>query len=84
MKAVVCGGGWVREPRAEVVECQLNVREKVTPPVRGEGVVGGGKCGDDVVLGGADVPFGGESAMVVGWGKLKVKVVCPEHRREVR
>ena len=38
----------------------------------------GGKCGDDVVFGGTDVPFRRECAMVMGGGKLDVKGMCAE------
>ena len=72
------GLGGVRSPRTEVGECKLRLSEEIVPPVGGEGEMSGGKCGDDVVFGGTDVPFRRECAMVMGGGKLDVKGTCAE------
>ena len=75
VEAVPRGLDGVRPPRAEVSQSQLSLPKEVVPSVGGEGEVSGRKDGDDVVLGGSDIPFRRESAMVAGGGVLYVKGV---------
>ena len=52
--------------------------QDITPPITGEGDMGGGECGNYVVFSCAYVPLCGKGAVVIGGGKLKVEVLGSE------
>ena len=82
MQTMAGRDGGIRGPRAEVIERELNMGEEIIPPITGEGIVGGGEGGDQVVFSRPDVPFSGKGAVVVGRCELVVEVVGAEHGGE--
>ena len=62
---------------AEEVECEFCVGDEKVPSGLGERRVDAGKDGDEVVLEGADGPFGGVPSMHVRWYKLVLHVPGP-------
>ena len=60
--------GWVA--RTEMVEGELDDREKVGPAVRGERDMARREDSDDVVFGGADATLRGKETVIVGGNVL--------------
>ena len=70
IKAVVGRDRWIRVPRLEVVECELDMGDKAVPQVKRKGDMNRCKGGDDVILRRTNMPFGKIRTMVVRRHKL--------------
>ena len=70
VKAVVGRDRWVRVPRLEVVECELDVGDKAIPQVKRKGDMNRGKGGNNVILRRPNIPLGKIRTMIVGGHKL--------------
>jgi hypothetical protein len=62
-----CGVGL---PGTEMVEGELDEREKVRPAIRGERGMARREDSDNMVFGGADAALRGKGTMIVGWNIL--------------